>query len=112
MKFNSKIKKIKEADSEKVGYLLLLAAFRFPPFFLGAARFLPPFLAAARLFLFAAAALAVAFLFAAFLFLVCAAFLAAALHLALDVAINFPPCYCALCGRSHDFLFNYSVFLT
>jgi hypothetical protein len=69
-------------------------------------------LAAALLLRFAADFERAAFLAAAFLFLVRAAFLAAALRLALDVAINFPPCYYALCSRSHDFLFNYSVFLT
>ena len=53
-----------------------------------------------------------AFLAAAFLFLVRAAFFAAALRFAFEIAINFPLKHCVLCTDCHEFLVNYSLFLT
>jgi hypothetical protein len=78
-------------------------------------RFLPPpprFLPLLERFLLAAAALLFTALAAAFLFLVRAAFFAAALRFAFEVAINFPLKHCVLCPACHEFLLNYSVFLT
>jgi hypothetical protein len=95
--------------------IFYLLRFFAPPFFFAGLlrlRFAAAFLAAVLLLRLAAAAFRTAVFLAAFLFLVRAAFLAAALRLALDVAINFSPCYCVLCGRSHVILLNYSIFLT